>query len=99
MLLFLYLVFALLDLGASAPFRGTQSVPRSFEHIVANNTNSTLGASSRKNFLVKKLPDVNFTVPRSYAGEMPLANKPGNNLFFWYFETEKKGGSDDLIVW
>lgn len=46
-------------------------------------------------FAVHDLPEVNFSIPASWAGQIPIPNSIDNQLFFWLFEAES--ASDDLI--
>lgn len=49
------------------------------------------------------LPEVNFDVGESYAGNLPISNKPGESdeLFFWFFPTTDKEHQDDkeIVIW
>ena len=44
------------------------------------------------------LPLVNFPLPQSWAGEIPIGALYGNDsLFFWLWEAQAGAWSDDLI--
>ncbi|MCJ1364715.1 hypothetical protein MMC16_003831 [Acarospora aff. strigata] len=49
-------------------------------------------------FAVKHLPNVNFQIPQSWAGEILI---PGtqDELFFWLFAAECPKSSNNLIIW
>jgi carboxypeptidase D len=58
-----------------------------------------------------KLPNITGTLPRNFAGNIPVnrAGHPNNTLFFWAFEHASKNGSltapadanntDPWIIW
>ena len=46
-------------------------------------------------FAVGRLPDVDFTLPSSWAGQIASPSSQDNKLFFWLFQAESP--SDDLI--
>jgi hypothetical protein len=52
-------------------------------------------------YKVGQLPDVNFAVPRNWAGQVPVGGPSAGNatFFFWLWETESLFGVDDLILW
>jgi carboxypeptidase D len=45
---------------------------------------------SRADFEVNNLPNISFSLPRNWAGNIPVnrANHPNDTLFFWAFESE-----------
>ena len=44
------------------------------------------------------LPVINFPLPESWAGEIPIGASYGNDtLFFWLWEAQAGAWSDDLI--
>ncbi|KAL6900418.1 Alpha/Beta hydrolase protein [Trichoderma evansii] len=49
------------------------------------------------------LPEVNFDVGESYAGNLPISNKTGesNELFFWFFPTtnEEHQYDKEIVIW
>ncbi|GFP59694.1 hypothetical protein ACSS6W_009756 [Trichoderma asperelloides] len=61
--------------------------------------------SATKDFYVNgtTLPEVNFDVGESYAGNLPVSTKPGESdeLFFWFFPTANKEHLDDkeIVIW
>ena len=46
-------------------------------------------------FAVSGLPNVNFSLPASWAGQIPIPSSKEDKLFFWLFQAESP--SDDLI--
>lgn len=52
---------------------------------------------SADKFLVGSLPNVNFSLPKSWAGQISVPNTTNDELFFWLFEAETK--TNDLIIW
>ncbi|KAI9815054.1 MAG: hypothetical protein M1827_002897 [Pycnora praestabilis] len=59
---------------------------------------SSFGADIGR-FEVYGLPNVNFSIPHSWAGELPIPGHGNDNLFFWLFEGECSANKDDLIIW
>ncbi|UKZ94397.1 uncharacterized protein TrAFT101_009269 [Trichoderma asperellum] len=49
------------------------------------------------------LPEINFDVGESYAGNLPVSTKPGESdeLFFWFFPTANKEHQNDkeIVIW
>ncbi|KFX88495.1 hypothetical protein V495_06514 [Pseudogymnoascus sp. VKM F-4514 (FW-929)] len=51
-------------------------------------------------YLVKSLPQVNFQIPKSWAGSLKVGSGYGDDsLFFWLWEAETQQGKNDLIIW
>ncbi|KFY34074.1 hypothetical protein V494_07080 [Pseudogymnoascus sp. VKM F-4513 (FW-928)] len=51
-------------------------------------------------YLVKSLPQVNFEIPKSWAGSLKVGPGFGSDsLFFWLWEAETQQGKNDLIIW
>lgn len=49
---------------------------------------------------MKSLPEVNFKIPKSWAGSLEVGSGFGNDsLFFWLWEAETNQGKNDLIIW
>lgn len=50
-------------------------------------------------YSVGELPDVNFNLPASWAGQIPVptTNNSNDELFFWLFEAETQVPSANLI--
>ena len=48
-------------------------------------------------YAVGSLPNVNFDLPASWAGQISVPNTPNDELFFWLFEAEVPGQCDNLI--
>lgn len=46
-------------------------------------------------YAVGALPSVNFQMPTSWAGQIPIPGTPNDELFFWLFQAEEP--SNDLI--
>lgn len=58
---------------------------------------STRLSSSVDQLEVLSLPDAP-SLPRSWAGRLPIPDtEDGNSLFFWLFEAEESAYSDNLI--
>ncbi|KAL7917829.1 Alpha/Beta hydrolase protein [Trichoderma austrokoningii] len=61
--------------------------------------------SVTKDFYVNgtTLPEVNFDVGESYAGNLPISNKTNetDELFFWFFPTTNEEHQDDkeIVIW
>ena len=53
--------------------------------------------SGANEYAVCCLPDVNFSLPASWAGQIPIPGTKNDELFFWLFEAEEQTRSDDLI--
>lgn len=47
--------------------------------------------------MVGNLPNVDFDLPRSWAGQIPVANTSNDELFFWLFAAENQAPSANLI--
>jgi carboxypeptidase D len=46
-----------------------------------------------------KIPDVDFDIGESYAGLLPISDKPNvSELFFWFFPSENPKASDGMFV-
>lgn len=48
-------------------------------------------------YIVGNLPNVNFDLPGSWAGQIPVANTSNDELFFWLFAAENQAPSANLI--
>lgn len=48
-------------------------------------------------YAVGSLPNVNFELPASWAGQISVPNTAKDELFFWLFEAEVEGQCGDLI--
>ncbi len=48
-------------------------------------------------YMVGNLPNVNFDLPGSWAGQIPVANTSNDELFFWLFAAENQAPSANLI--
>lgn len=59
-----------------------------------SNFGMSLGPNVQR-YAVGDLPDVNFPLPPSWAGQIQIPNTKDDELFFWLFEAETQ--SDDLI--
>ena len=53
--------------------------------------------SSANEYVVGCLPDANFSIPASWAGQIPIPGTNNDELFFWLFEAEDQTRKDDLI--
>ena len=56
----------------------------------------TFGSSAAK-YAVQRLPGVEFHIPASWAGQIPIPGTSSDELFFWLFEAEDSNYSDNLI--
>ncbi|KFZ07166.1 hypothetical protein V501_06711 [Pseudogymnoascus sp. VKM F-4519 (FW-2642)] len=58
------------------------------------------GGNAADQYLVKSLPQVNFKIPKSWAGSLKVGSGFGtDSLFFWLWEAETQQGKNDLIIW
>lgn len=48
-------------------------------------------------YKVKTLPGVRFSIPQSWAGDIPIPGRGDDKLFFWLFAAESNASSGDLI--
>ena len=55
------------------------------------------GERDASKYAVGSLPNVNFDLPASWAGQVSVPNTPNDEFFFWLFETEVAGQCDNLI--
>lgn len=44
------------------------------------------------------LPDVDFNIGESYAGNLPIDNT-GKSLFFWFVPTTNPAAKDEITLW
>lgn len=47
------------------------------------------------------LPDVHFDIGESYAGLMPISDKPNEKreLYFWFFPSANPDAKDEVTIW
>lgn len=47
------------------------------------------------------IPDVDFDVGESYAGQLPISSDPDdkNRLFFWFFPSENPAAEKEILIW
>lgn len=47
------------------------------------------------------LPDVHFDIGESYAGLMPISDRPNEEreLYFWYFPSANPNATDEVTIW
>lgn len=47
------------------------------------------------------IPDVDFDVGESYAGYLPISDKPDdeNELFFWFFPSSSDTKEKEILLW
>ena len=47
------------------------------------------------------LPDVHFDIGESYAGLMPVSDKPNEKreLYFWFFPSANPDAQDEVTIW
>ncbi|KAJ7831716.1 alpha/beta-hydrolase [Mycena olivaceomarginata] len=102
----------ILGLSLNALGQGTNGVPNSFPHAWPGQPKGNFSPEWQNYFEVTdKLPNITGTLPRNFAGNIPVnrAGHPNNTLFFWAFEHASKNGSltapadanntDPWIIW
>ncbi|KAL8711618.1 MAG: hypothetical protein Q9220_004028 [cf. Caloplaca sp. 1 TL-2023] len=55
--------------------------------------------SSAISYAVNSLSNVDFPLPPSWAGQIPISGASNNELFFWLFQAEDFKASQNLIIW
>ncbi|MCJ1283366.1 hypothetical protein MMC26_002694 [Xylographa opegraphella] len=50
-------------------------------------------------YAVKGLPDVNYSLPDSWAGLIKIPGTEDDALYFWLFEAEEQAQRKQLIIW
>ncbi|KIW12899.1 hypothetical protein PV08_08086 [Exophiala spinifera] len=45
------------------------------------------------------LPDIPFDIGESYSGLMPIGDKAGRELFFWFVPSENEAADDEIVIW
>ena len=82
-------------------YNALNELPRSVA-AESNKKPGYLNSKSRQ-FAVdgKHIPEVNFDVGESYAGLLPIstAKDESRKLFFWFFPSEAKEASDEIVIW
>ncbi|KZP30619.1 alpha beta-hydrolase [Athelia psychrophila] len=88
-------LLALLALACSAVAQSNFSLPSTWPQVYPGQPNATYGPTWQSYFEVTDpLPNITWcpprTLPRSFAGNMPVqrAGHPNDTLFFWGFEKE-----------
>ncbi|KAK4212368.1 hypothetical protein QBC37DRAFT_195271 [Rhypophila decipiens] len=84
-----------------------QKLPRDGRHVSArdatNTTTPRFLTSKSQKFSVNGtgIPDVDFDVGESYAGSLPISQKPGegSNLFFWFFSSTDPDPEQEILIW
>ncbi|KAJ7354412.1 alpha/beta-hydrolase [Mycena albidolilacea] len=102
----------LLGLSLNTLAQGTNDIPNSFPHAWPGQPKGNFSPEWQNYFEVTdKLPNITSTLPRNFAGNIPVnrAGHPNNTLFFWAFEHTSKNGSltapadasntDPWIIW
>ncbi|KAI4238160.1 MAG: hypothetical protein LQ352_007893 [Teloschistes flavicans] len=85
----LLLSLVCLSIKALAP-----SLARAAPKVLASN----LGQDVTK-YYVHSLPNVTFSLPPSWAGQIPIPGVSNDELFFWLFQAEHHNVSQNLIIW
>lgn len=70
------------------------------DFTVSSSTSSRLdlgGGRDVSEYAVGNLPNVNFDLSASWAGQISVPNTSNAELFFWLFEAEVVGQCDNLI--
>jgi len=62
-----------------------------------NKTQSTLFGPNITRYSVTNLPNVRYTLPASWAGQIGIPGTQDDVLFFWLFEAEVPAYGDNLI--
>lgn len=63
---------------------------------------SRLGSYSTKKYEVGlRLPNVSFDLPPSWAGNIPVSDRPreSRHIYFWMFPATGDVGHDDVVLW
>ncbi|KAF7358042.1 Alpha/beta-hydrolase [Mycena venus] len=106
-------VFTLAVLSSPVLAQGSNSIPNSFPHAWPGQPKGDFSVEWQSYFEVPtaNLPNITGTLPRNFAGNIPVnrAGHPNNTLFFWAFEHAGKNGSltapadanntDPWIIW
>jgi carboxypeptidase D len=45
------------------------------------------------------LPQVDFDVGESYAGQLPVGGDSDGEMFFWFFPTTATGEPKEILIW
>lgn len=45
------------------------------------------------------LPDVEFDVGESYAGQIALSSNSSDELFFWFFPSTNAAAENEILIW
>lgn len=72
------------------------SVAQSSQNCTINPSYLDFGLNVSK-YAVGCLPEVNFELPASWAGQISVPGTENDELFFWLFQAEKQNQSDKLI--
>ncbi|KAK3934538.1 serine carboxypeptidase [Diplogelasinospora grovesii] len=64
-------------------------------------TQSPFYTANTTNFFVNgtTLPDVNFDLGESYAGQLPVGGSSDGNLFFWFWPTTNPDQPKEILLW
>ncbi|KAI1853873.1 hypothetical protein JX265_012558 [Neoarthrinium moseri] len=46
-----------------------------------------------------QLPDVDFDIGESYAGQLPIGNSNDTDLFFWFFPSTNEAAKEEVVIW
>ncbi|KAJ2897215.1 hypothetical protein MKZ38_004862 [Zalerion maritima] len=68
----------------------------------ADNSTDKFLAEKTKEYAVDgtAIPDVDWDVGESYAGQMPIGEaNPDSNLFFWFFPSENEEAEKEILIW
>lgn len=66
-------------------------------NAACNQTQSPPFGPNITQYAVTGLPDVHYTLPSSWAGQIAVPGTEDDALFFWLFQTEVPAYSDRLI--
>ncbi|KAL8945924.1 MAG: hypothetical protein Q9222_007607, partial [Ikaeria aurantiellina] len=70
-----------------------------FSSVIATKLPAPNLNSSATSYAVRSLPNVVFSLPPSWAGQIPIPGVSNDELFFWLFQGESSRASQNLIIW
>ncbi|KAL1310734.1 hypothetical protein AAFC00_000987 [Neodothiora populina] len=80
----------------SAPILETRAAATHKKHLIVPQNNKTMKYAVNGT----AIPEVDFDIGESYAGLMPISEqKNASELYFWYFPSEDKKATDEILIW
>ena len=75
--------------------RHDEPLQKRSQHQFLNNKTSSFAVNGTG------IPDVDFDVGESYAGNLPITSdsKDPNQLFFWFFPSTNPDASKEIVIW